>query len=58
MKDFEITVSLKGKELLIIEEHTTGAKSFVENEEAVLRCIKNYIEMYLWNDKGEKKGKN
>ena len=55
MKDFEITVSLKGDELLIIEENTTGSKSFVENEDAVLRCIKNYIEMYLWNDKGEKK---
>lgn len=55
MKDFEITVSLKDKELLIVEEHTTGAKSFVENEEAVLRCIKNYIEMYVWNDKGERK---
>jgi hypothetical protein len=45
MKDFEITVSLKGNELLIIEEHTTGTKSFVENEEDVLRCIKNYIEI-------------
>lgn len=55
MKDFEITVSLKGNELLIIEEHSTGAKSFVENEEDVLRCIKNYIEIYIKNDKGEKK---
>ena len=55
LKDFEITVSLKGNELLIIERETTGAKSFVNNEEDVLRCIKNYIEMYVWDDKGERK---
>ena len=53
MKDFEITISLKGNELLIIEEHTTGAKSFVENEEDVLRCIKNYIEIYCDYQLGE-----
>jgi hypothetical protein len=47
MKDFEITVSLKDNELLIIEEHTTGVKSFVENEEDILRCIKKYIEIYI-----------
>jgi hypothetical protein len=55
MKDFEITVSLKGNELLIIEEHTTGIKFFVESQKDVVRCIKNYIEMYVWNDKGERK---
>ena len=54
MKNFEITVSLKDNELLIIEEHTTGVKSFVENKEAVLRCIKNYIEIYVKNEKGER----
>ena len=47
MKNFEITVSLKDNELLIIEEHSTGVKSFVENEEDVARCIKNYIEIYV-----------
>ena len=46
MKDFEITVSLKDNELLIIEENRTGVKSFVENKEDVARCIKNYIEIY------------
>lgn len=46
MKDFEITVSLKGNELFIIEEHTTGVKFFVESQKDVLRCIKNYIEIY------------
>ena len=55
MKDFEITVSLKGNELFIIEEHTTGIKFFVESQKDVVRCIKNYIEMYVWNDKGERK---
>ena len=54
MENFEITVSLKDNELLIIEEHTTGVKSFVENKEAVLRCIKNYIEIYVKNGKGER----
>ena len=53
MKDFEITVSLKDNELLIIEEHTTGVKSFVENEEDIARCIKNYIEIYV--EKGGEK---
>lgn len=52
MKDFEIKVSLEGNELLIIEEHSTGVKSYVENEEDVARCIKNYIEIYV---KGERK---
>ena len=55
MKDFEITVSLKDNELLIVADHATGAKSYVENENAVLRCIKNYIEMYI--EKGGKKMK-
>ena len=49
MKDFKITVSLKDNELIIEE-----TKSFVENEEDVLRCIKNYIEIYV--EKGEKNG--
>lgn len=53
MKDFEITVSLKDKNLLIVADHATGVKSYVEDENAVLRCIKNYIEMYI--EKGEKK---
>ena len=52
MKDFEIKVSLKGNELLITEKDTKGVLSIVENEEAVLRCIKNYIEMYVKNEKG------
>lgn len=51
MKDFEITVSLKDNELLIVADHATGVKSYVEDENAVLRCIKNYIEMYI--EKGE-----
>ena len=55
MKNFEITISLKDNELLIIEKHTTGVKSFVENEEDVARRIKNYIEIYVKNEKGEKK---
>lgn len=55
MKDFEITVSLKGNELLIIGEHTTGIKFFVESQKDVVRCIKNYIKMYVWNNKGERK---
>ena len=54
MKDFEITVSLKGNGLLI-EEHGKRVNTFVRNKEAVLRCIKNYIEMYIWNDKGVRK---
>lgn len=54
MKDFEITVSLKDNELLIIEKHTTGVKSFVENEEDVLHYIKNYIEIYIKNDNRKK----
>ncbi len=53
MKDFEITVSLKDNELLIIKEHTKGVKSFVENVEDIARCIKNYIEIYH-KEKGEK----
>ena len=43
MKDFEITVSLKGNELFIIEEHTTGIRLRVK------RCsplYQNYIEVY------------
>ena len=47
MKDFEITVSLKGNELFIIGEHTTGIQLFVESQKDVVRCIKNYIKMYL-----------
>ena len=50
MKDFKITVSLKDNELIIEE-----TKSFVENEEDVARCIKNYIEIYV--EKGERNGK-
>lgn len=50
MKDFKITVSLKNNELII--EKT---KSIVNNQEDILRCIKNYIEMYILNDKGERK---
>jgi hypothetical protein len=46
MKDFEITVSLKGNELLIINKRTTGINFFVENQKDVLRCIKNYIKIY------------
>jgi hypothetical protein len=57
MKDFEITVSLKDNELLIVADHAKEVKSYVENENAVLRCIKNYIEMYVWNEKGGKKMK-
>lgn len=57
MKDFEITVSLKGNELFIIGKHTfvTGINFFVESQKDVVRCIKNYIKMYVWNDKGERK---
>lgn len=55
MKDFEITVSLKDYELILSEEHTKGMKFFVENKEDVLRCIKNYIEVYFKNYKGERK---
>ena len=32
MKDFEITVSLKDKELLNVADHAKGVKSYVENE--------------------------
>jgi hypothetical protein len=53
MKDFKITISLKGNELLIIEEHTAGINFFVESQKDVVRCIKNYIEMYVQNYKGE-----
>ena len=55
MKDFEITVSLKGNELLITEENTTGVQGFVNSEEGLLHCIKTYIEIYVKNEKGEKK---
>ena len=51
-KDFEITVSLKDNELTLSEE-PGSMKGFVENEEDVLRCIKNFIEIYV--EKGEKK---
>ena len=54
MKDFEITVSLKGNELLIIEENTTGVQGFVNSEEGLLHCIKNYIDIYVKNEKGER----
>lgn len=54
MKDFEINVSLKDNELLIIEENSTGVKNFVENKEDVVRCIKNYIEIYHQEKKGKK----
>lgn len=47
MKDFEITVSLKGNELLIIDKHAIDINFFVENQKDVIRCIKNYIKMYL-----------
>lgn len=49
MKDFEITVSLKGNELIISEEHTRSMNFFVENKDDVLRFIKNYIEVYFKN---------
>lgn len=49
MKDFEITVSLKGNELTLSEEHTGSMKGSVEDKEDVLRCIKNYIEIYFKN---------
>lgn len=58
MKDFKITVSLEENELLIIEEHRTGVKSYVENEEDVARCIKNYIEIYVEKALNEKEKQN
>ena len=47
IEDFKITVSLKDKELLIIDEKGRDIKFFVETEKDVLRCIKNYIEVYF-----------
>ena len=48
MKNFELMILLDGNELLIAETHTpVFIKSYVENQEDVLRCIKNYIDIYV-----------
>jgi len=46
-KNFEITVSLEDGILFIGEETSTGVNSNVESNEDIIRCIDNYLEIYV-----------
>jgi hypothetical protein len=56
IKDFQIYVSLKGKELYIGEDESSGWVNYIENDEDVKRCIGNYLYMYCY-DKEEQNGR-
>jgi hypothetical protein len=56
IKDFQIYVSLKGKELYIGEDESSGWVNYIENDEDVKRCIGNYLDMYCY-DKEEQNGR-
>jgi len=50
MKNFEeVEISLKDGLLCIGTATSSGTKSFVYTPEDILRCIKNYFEIYVFD---------
>lgn len=50
MKDFNLEIELENGILYISNDGSSGVSSVVENEKQVIKCISNYLKMYVFEE--------